>query len=189
MTRISIQLNGPLSRRFDVASVRDGSGTAFRVESTEAERQALAAEYDIVGIDVLDADLRIRRDGATGLRVTGTVKARIRQVCVVTLEEFASDLSEPVDVRFAPAAEVEVLEAAQAARPPAQDDEVEPELPDPIVAGRIDLGALTAEILALGLDPYPKKPGVAFAEPEAEAPDEAASPFAALRGLTGRDGH
>ncbi len=48
MTRISIQLNGPLSRRFDVASVRDGSGTAFRVESTEAERQALAAEYDIV---------------------------------------------------------------------------------------------------------------------------------------------
>jgi hypothetical protein len=183
MTRSPIQPIGPLSRRFDVASVRDG-GTAFRVETTEAERQALATECELAGIEALDADLRVRRDGATGLRVTGTVKGRIRQVCVVTLEEFASDLSEPVDVRFAPAAEVEALEVAQAARPPAQDDEIEPDLPDPIVAGRIDLGALTAEILVLGLDPYPKKPGVTFAEPEAEAPDEAASPFAALRGLT-----
>ncbi len=183
MTRSPIQPIGPLSRRFDAASVRDG-GTAFRVETTVAEREALATECGIAGIEALAGDFRVKRDGPTGLRVLGTVTARIRQVCVVTLEEFASDLSEPVDVRFAPAAEVEELEAAHAARPPAQDDEVEPDLPDPIVAGRIDLGALTAEILVLGLDPYPKKPGVAFAEPEAEAPDEAASPFAALRGLT-----
>ena len=27
---------------------------------------------------------------------------------------------------------------------------------------QIDLGALAAEFLALGLDPYPRKPGVAF---------------------------
>ena len=188
MTRPSIQPIGPLSRRFDIASVREG-GTAVRVESTEAERVALATECELPGIDALDAELRVRRDGATGFRVTGSLKARIRQVCVVTLEEFASDLSEPVDVRFAPAAEVEALEVAQAARPAAQDDEVEPDLPDPIVAGRIDLGALTAEILVLGLDPYPKKPGVAFAEPEAETPDEAASPFAALRGLTSPGAH
>ena len=37
--------------------------------------------------------------------------------------------------------------------------------PDPIVDGKIDLGALAAEFLALGLDPYPRKPGVAFAPP------------------------
>ena len=31
--------------------------------------------------------------------------------------------------------------------------------PDPIIDGKIDLGALTAEFFALGLDPYPRKPG------------------------------
>ncbi len=183
MMRAPIPPVGPLSRRFDVASLRDG-GVAVPVETTAAERDALAADCQIAGLDALGADLRIVRDGDGGLRVTGSVTARVRQVCVVTLDEFASDLSEPVDVRYAPAGEVEALEAARAARPPAQDDEVEPDLPDPIVNGRIDLGALTAEILVLGLDPYPKKPGVAFAEPEAEAADAAASPFAALRDLT-----
>ena len=50
--------------------------------------------------------------------------------------------------------------------------------PEPIVNGRIDLGAVTAEFLALGLDPYPRKPGVAY-EPAPER-DPADSPFAAL---------
>lgn len=46
--------------------------------------------------------------------------------------------------------------------------------------GRIDLGALTAEFLALGLDPYPRKPGVDF-EPVASGPES--GPFDALRRL------
>ena len=34
--------------------------------------------------------------------------------------------------------------------------------PEPIVNGAIDLGALAAEFLMLGLDPYPRKPGAVF---------------------------
>ena len=50
--------------------------------------------------------------------------------------------------------------------------------PDPIIDGKIDLGALAAEFFALGLDPYPRKPGVSFESPEeAEA---TVSPFSAL---------
>lgn len=186
MIRTPNAIPGPLSRRFDVASVRDG-GTAFRVESTAAERGALAAECGLSCIDALGADLRVFREGPDGLRVTGTVRARVRQVCVVSLDEFPSDLVETVDVRFAPEAEVAVLEAAHAARPPAPDDEEVEDLPDPIVNGRIDLGALAAETLVLGLDPYPRAPGVAFVEPaRPEEPKEpAASPFAVLRGFKG----
>jgi hypothetical protein len=54
-----------------------------------------------------------------------------------------------------------------------------PDPPDPIIGGRIDLGALAAEFLSLGLDPYPRKPGVDFEAPEGDAPGEE-SPFAAL---------
>ena len=50
---------------------------------------------------------------------------------------------------------------------------------DPIVDGKIDLGALAAEFFALGLDPYPRKPGVAF-EPHEDARGGEQSPFAAL---------
>ena len=182
MNRPQSSTAGPVSRRFDAASVRDG-GTTVRVETTEGERAALAAECDLPAIDALEADLRVVRDGASGLHVRGEVRARIRQVCVVSLDEFASDMVEPVDVRFAPVEEVEAMASARADRA-VQEDEDLPDLPDPIVNGRIDLGALVSEILALGLDPYPRKPGVAFADPSPAVPDEpAASPFAVLRDL------
>ena len=188
MTRSPTPLAGPLSRRFDAAAVRD-DGAAFRLEASASECGALAADCGLAGIDALAADFRILREGGDGLRVTGTVRARVRQTCVVSLDEFASDIAEDVAVRFAPEAEVAALTAAHAARPAAQDDEEGEDLPDPIVNGRIDLGALAAEMLVLGLDPHPRKPGVAFAEPAPAASDEAAdSPFAALGRLTGRHG-
>ena len=54
--------------------------------------------------------------------------------------------------------------------------------------GRIDLGALTAESLALALDPYPKKPGVEFEPPAVDGTSEGESPFAVLSRLRERDG-
>jgi hypothetical protein len=44
----------------------------------------------------------------------------------------------------------------------------EEEEPDPIVDGKIDLGALAAEFMILGLDPYPRKPGVDFIPPSSQ---------------------
>ena len=50
--------------------------------------------------------------------------------------------------------------------------------PDPIIDGKIDLGALAAEFFALGLDPYPRKPGATFEESTESEPAD--SPFSAL---------
>lgn len=186
MIRTPVSPQGPLSRRFDAAAVRDG-GVPVPVETTPEERGALAEDCGLPGIEALSADLRVARHGADGLRVTGTVAARVRQVCVVSLDEFAADLVEPVDLRFAPEAEVEALAAERAARPAGDDEELE-DLPDPIVNGRIDLGALVAETLVLGLDPYPRRPGIAFEDPAPAAPEPPeASPFAVLRDLKARD--
>jgi hypothetical protein len=46
----------------------------------------------------------------------------------------------------------------------------------------VDIGEVVAETLALDLDPYPRKPGEAFAEhvEDAAAPGENPSPFAVL---------
>ncbi|MCX8255413.1 MAG: DUF177 domain-containing protein, partial [Beijerinckiaceae bacterium] len=65
---------------------------------------------------------------------------------------------------------------------PGNDDQEDPA--DPIVDGKIDLGAVTLEFLTLSLDLYPRKPGVHFTDVSVGDKDEAGeSPFAALRRL------
>jgi hypothetical protein len=51
-----------------------------------------------------------------------------------------------------------------------------------MVQGAVDLGALATEFLLLGIDPYPRKPGVAFAPP-ADTPGPSGHPFEALAAL------
>lgn len=50
--------------------------------------------------------------------------------------------------------------------------------PDPIIDGKVDLGVLAAEFFALGLDPYPRKPGASFKPPDEQRAKD--SPFSAL---------
>src|SRR5262249_4580645 len=55
------------------------------------------------------------------------------------------------------------------------------DLPEALVGGSIDLGAIATEFLVLGIDPYPRKPGTQFQAPAGE--DDAPRPFAALAAL------
>jgi uncharacterized metal-binding protein YceD (DUF177 family) len=167
----------PFSRPFGVDAL-PAEGLTRTIEAGPDERSALAALNRLPAIASLTATFAVRRSGRGSVRVAGDVHAEVTQVCVVSLEPFAATVDEPVDVRFAPAVE------AEAARRGGEGDaeemvEVDGEdPPDPIVDGKIDLGALAAEYFALGLDPYPRKPGVAFTPPEPQ--DGADSPFAAL---------
>ena len=52
---------------------------------------------------------------------------------------------------------------------------------EPLIDGKIDLGAIATEFLIVGLDPYPRKPGAVFQPPVDATPDE--GPFAALGAL------
>ena len=126
----------------------------------------------------LSASFTLRRSGRDGAKVSGVVRADVTQVCIVTLEPFAASVDEPVDVVFAPPAKA--VPARRGVQEEVNLDLTAEDPPDTIVDGVVDLGALAAEFLALGLDPYPRKPGVEFAEP---APSETDSPFAALAGL------
>jgi uncharacterized metal-binding protein YceD (DUF177 family) len=163
---------GPLSRPFDVSNVPP-HGTLARVEATEEECAALAKDFKLPAIRSLKGEYRITAS-AKGVHVAGTVRAAITQTCVVTLDPFDSEVEEHVEVDFAEP-------QGMPAEPPTEMHEYEP--PDEIVNGHIDLGALTAEFLALGLDPYPRKPGVDFSYEDKNATKD--SPFAALGKLKG----
>ena len=165
---------GPLSRPVDVMNIPP-RGQEVHVEATAEECAALAADFGLPGIRRLSGDYRLT-NSAKGVHVTGLVQASITQICVVTLEPFDSDVEEEVEVDFAEP-------AGMPAEPPTDINEYEP--PDEIVNGQVDLGALTSEFLVLGLDPYPRKPGVDF---EYRDPaDGKDSPFAALGKLKPKD--
>lgn len=162
----------PLSRPLRVDTI-PGNGLETVVEATAEERAALAREFGLPGIDVLTGRFAVQRRGRT-VHVDGKVSASLMQTCVVTLEPFAAKVDEDVSLEFTddPLKLNPVDEAGE--------HEAPVDAPDPIVDGRIDLGTVTSEFLALGLDPYPRKPGADFAWDEgAKEP----SPFAALEAL------
>jgi len=175
-----------MPRPFNVEDIRDDGKSTLEIEASEAERVLLAQAYGLPAIGALKARYRLVKRGKC-VSVTGEIRARLTQVCVVTTDPFESDIIEPVEIEYAPESLVteawERLAEAESANPnaPAQEP------PDVIVDGKIDLGALTAEALALALDPYPKKPGVAFVD-VMEPEDLSESPFAALARLKGQGG-
>jgi len=57
---------------------------------------------------------------------------------------------------------------------------------EPLIEGKVDLGAIATEFLLLGIDPYPRKAGAEFAA--VKTADDSARPFAALEALKKRLG-
>lgn len=164
----------PFSRPQPVAALARGGVTLALVPS-EAERAAIAAFLDIPAVERFEAELTAAPERGA-VRVTGEVRATVLRTCVVSLEDFPVAVAETVDVRFAPPEIIGPVTAREVER--GLDDE---DPPEPLEGAAVDLGAVAVEALALGLDPYPRKPGVEA--PELTFGDAPESPFAALAAL------
>jgi hypothetical protein len=150
------------------------------IEADAATRQAIATTADLREVLSAQASLDVTPKGGGRFQVTGRVRARIGQTCVVSLEAIENDIDEPIDVMFAPPEQIP--EMADLVDENEEGDEETPDPPEPIVNGFIDLGRLATDALFLAIDPYPRKPDVVF-EPVVEAPDPEDHPFAALKAL------
>jgi uncharacterized metal-binding protein YceD (DUF177 family) len=156
------------------------TGKRFALVADSQIRAAVARLAGLRDLPRLEANLEVGRQGA-GLRVTGRVSATVGQNCVATLEPLANEVDEEIDVLFAPRSAAEKA-GDEAGAIVERDRDTEP-----LIDGRIDLGALATEFLILGLDPYPRKPGAVFQPPQDVSPDE--GPFTALGALRkDRDG-
>ncbi len=132
--------------------------TPMDLEADAAERAALAERFELPALESLRARLTMvpGRGGAV-LRVTGRLEARVIQTCVVTLDPIESEIDAAVDLTFGEEPETDDSSP--------DGDFVSPdgdEPPEPMVDGVVDLGEAVAEQLSLELDPFPRKPGVAF---------------------------
>jgi hypothetical protein len=154
------------------------TGRHFDLAADAGVRAAVAHVAGLRDLPRLRASFDVTRRGADGLHVAGSVSATVGQNCVVTLEPLVSEIDETVDLTFLPRPDPEPSEGDTKPEP----RDVKWNDPEPLVGGRVDLGALAIEFLILGLDPYPRKPGAIFEAPKGDAPDP--GPFAALAKLT-----
>ena len=169
-----------------VAQIPD-TGLHRKLEASAAERQAMAEVGGLREVLSAQAAFDVVPKSGGQFRVSGHVRARIGQICVVTLDPIESEIEEEVDLVFAPEAEVRrmadlIEEGKDDAEPP---EVVDP--PEPIVNGMIDLGRIATDALFLAVDPYPRKPGVVF-EAEVTVLDPQDHPFAALKALQDKKG-
>lgn len=149
------------------------AGLRVALKADEPTCRALAQAAGVRDIESLEANFDLTRRGRDGLRVAGTVCARVGQLCVVSLEPVVNEVKETIDLVFGP-------ETATAGRSVDFDvDAAGP--PEPLVNGVVDLGAVATEFLILGIDPYPRKAGAAFVAPADN--ETAGTAFAALAAL------
>jgi uncharacterized metal-binding protein YceD (DUF177 family) len=171
------------SRLLKVDEIRqEASG---KIEASGAEMAAIARVLELVALDGLIFSYRLRHAGKDRLHLTGTLKAKVTQHCVVTLDPVATELEIPVETEFWPVHLIEEFERRTEGR--ASPDEAD--WPEPIEDGKIDLGPLIYETLATGLDPYPKREGASFDWPQQGADQGSrapSGPFAALKQLKQR---
>lgn len=118
------------------------------IEADEKEKKALSKRFFLSAIPLLSCFYKLSYFHGGHIRVEGKLKATVIQNCVLSLEDFSVDIKEDFELLLVPAHQLgKELEAL--------------EDPDVIAyeGDRIDIGEITAQQLALLLDPYPHKPG------------------------------
>ncbi|WP_321503243.1 DUF177 domain-containing protein [Breoghania sp.] len=168
------------------------SGLAFDRVADADEREALRENCGLITVSRMEAHFTVKPWRKTGYSVIGRVTADVEQACVVSLEPVSQRVDEEVSVKFVP-----LREAEKWVQAPDEDGEIVVDVeaddpPDFFEGNAIDLGALAAEYFALGLDPYPRAPGVSFEaalEAEEAGQDDRRKPFAGLKDMMkARDG-
>ncbi|MDF2366465.1 DUF177 domain-containing protein [Sneathiella sp.] len=128
----------------------------FDIQVTEAECEAIVTSLDILALSGVKASGSLVRQGKNGqVVVTGRLRATAVQACVVSLDPVEQAIDEEFTVfyTFDPEdLEIEDLDKVVGLE--------EPDPPELIVGGRIDLLAMVSEQVALALEPYPRRAGL-----------------------------
>jgi uncharacterized metal-binding protein YceD (DUF177 family) len=156
-------------------------GMPVEFEADARQREELAKAHDLLAVERFRVELLVEKWKRDGVKVTGVVEADIVQSCVVTLEPAPAHVSESVDALLVP--EGSKLARREVGRHAEMFIDPEgPDIPETFMGDAIDVGALAEEFFTLGIDPYPRAPGVQERLTEESCPPDPAkdSPFSKL---------
>lgn len=173
-----------LRHLFDLGDLSQ-AGSNVTVEAGPEELPSLAEWAGVEQVVAFRGAVALKRLSSSRFQFEADLTADIVQACVVTLEPVPAHIERHIvrelhlaaqPRRGARSAADEVSEGELTLS--AGDDDV----PEMIVSLDYDLAAPLLEELALAIDPYPRKNGVAFEAPADEA-GKAENPFAVLKRL------
>jgi len=155
------------------------AGDEVLVVARGEELKRIAEWAKVRRVESFSATVALRKLSAASFSYDARFRAEIVQDCVVTLEPVRSIVERDIrrglhlaDARLLPAESEVVVD------PISEEDDVREE----ISSLYFDLAAPLLEELALGIDPYPRAPGVTFSPPE-DTEGRPESPFAVLKNL------
>jgi hypothetical protein len=154
------------------------AGDTVRIATDEAQCAALAQFVGVPRIDAFSGQVDLRKLSPNRFQLDFTLAADICQSCVVTL----ADVPAHIDRRFSRELHFNPALRRSPEIPGVEDVALEDDAPEEIDSLHYDLAAPLIEEFVLGIDPYPRAPGVEF-EPPADADPPPESPFAVLKGL------
>lgn len=161
--------------RFDAAF----AGLSLDLEADAERRAAIARGFGMISLDALSAHVETKavKGYKPMVHVRLQLKGMVTQECGVSLETFSHAIAGQLDIDCIERARVtdEVAEIGESELSLDDLDE-----PDVVSNGQIDLGQYIIEALGESYDPFARKPGVVFEEPDM-APEP--SPFAVLAKL------
>ncbi|MGH1418344.1 MAG: YceD family protein [Hyphomicrobiaceae bacterium] len=170
----------------DVTEIPDG-GLKVAWKASPEERAVLAQELDVLEIEAVSTLYEIKRkgrarQGGSRYELTGQIKFRLTQACVVSLEPITQLIEETIEEEFRPEEDIE----------PRGEDESEVlsvNDPEPFVDGKLEVGRLIFEYLSSAIDPFPRKDGESLEWQDRQDPADVAAqnPFAELAKLKNKN--
>lgn len=161
-----------------LADLARGS-VSVRLEPDAETLGKLAKELNLEALLAFSGKLTVR-PWLDGAEILGRYSARVVQICGVTLDPFEEELEGDIALQVVPPGSPHALIESEGAEISLDLDAPDP--PDVLEGEEIDLAHYLVEQLVLDLDPFPRKPGVAFDYTPAVTEE---SPFAVLKALKG----
>ena len=179
---MSDKIEPEFSRIFEVSEL-DGAVVSKKLTATEEELQGLLKRFGVETLNAVGADLKIEDGPESAVLVSGTVRASLSQICVVSLDPVDEVIEEPIAVTFLPEASEAFVEE--------EAEEISDADLEPFDGETLDLGEMVAQQIAAAINPYPRKDGVEFGfadSLEDNGKAERENPFAVLSKLKGGEG-
>ncbi|WP_455482463.1 DUF177 domain-containing protein [Bartonella sp. B35(2025)] len=157
-------------------------GIKAHICANQQECAQLAKNHDLVEVKFCEGEFHILPWKKRGVRVKGSLRARVVQLCVITLEPLENVLDENIDIVFVP-------EDSNLTKPKILEDTGELFLdasgldtPEVFYGDKIDIGAVMEEFFELSIDHYPRKKGINMSIIEnSDEVEQKLSPFSILK--------
>lgn len=149
----------------------------YKMLATAGNLQYVAKILQVPEVKFLEATFIVKNNHRNSiLNVSGHIKTSLTIQSVVSLENFQQDYNFDFSTDFDTKATLDSQKE--------NEDEWNKEIPEIVIDGKIDLGDIAIEQIALKLDNYPRISGETFVfKPDFDVNDKPDNPFAALSKL------